>query len=66
LALLAEINGTFELIANFPQIGRVHDELDGEPRIFPVRGYLIVYEVVPDSGVQILRVYHGARDRGRL
>ena len=64
--VLGEINGTMALIANFPRIGRVHEELDGEPRIFPVRNYLIVYEIVEEVGVQILRVYHTARDRDRI
>lgn len=66
LRILAEINGMFELIANFPKIGRVHGELDGSPRVFPVRQYLIVYEPIEDLGVQILRVYHASRDLGRL
>lgn len=66
LRLLAEINGMFELIANFPRIGREHDELDGTPRIFPVRRYLIVYEIIEDVGVQILRVYHASRDRDAI
>ena len=65
LRLLGEINGMFELIA-IPKVGREHDELDGSPRIFPVREYLIIYEIIEGAGVQILRVYHGARDRGRL
>lgn len=63
LRLFGEFNGMFELLAKFPRIGRVHDELDGSPRTFPVRRYLIVYEIVEDVGIQILRVYHGARDR---
>jgi toxin ParE1/3/4 len=66
LRLLGEINGMFELIANFPKIGRVHDELAGSPRVFPVRQYLVVYEIVEDVGVQVLRVYHASRDRDRI
>ena len=66
LRVIGEINGVFELISNFPLIGRAHDELDGEPRIFPVRNYLVVYEVVQDVGVQVLRVYHASRDPGRI
>ena len=64
--VLGEINGTMALIGNFPRIGRVHEYLDGEPRVLPVRNYLIVYEIVEDVGVQILRVYHTSRDRGRI
>ena len=66
LRLLAEINGMFELIANFPKIGRERPELEGVPRVFPVRRYLIVYDVVEDVGVHILRVYHTSRNPGGI
>jgi toxin ParE1/3/4 len=66
LRVIGEINGVIELISNFPLAGRAHEALDGEPRIFPVRNYLVVYEIVADVGVQILRVYHASRDRGRM
>lgn len=64
--LLGEINGTFELIASFPDIGRVREDLKGKPRIFVVRRYVIVYQATDLREVEILRVYHAARDLGRL
>lgn len=64
--VLGEINGVFALLAKFPHIGRVREELNGEPRTFPVRRYLILYEVVEEVGVQILRVYHTARNPSRM
>jgi len=52
-----ELARTFELIAEYPQSGRVYE---GETRHFLHGSHIILYRLVED-GVLIGRVFHGAR-----
>lgn len=51
----------FPLLASMPEIGRAREELSPHLRSFPVGNYVIFYRP-SDSGVEIARVLHGARD----
>ncbi len=51
----------FPLLASMPEIGRAREELSPHLRSFPVGNYVIFYRLV-DSGIEIARVLHGARD----
>lgn len=60
--LLDEIDSAFQLLADFPEMGRNRDEFSQELRSFPVLSYVIYYQSF-ESGIRILRVMHGARDQ---
>jgi len=60
-AFVDRIDAKFKSLAELPAMGRARTELAAGLRSFPVRPYVIYYEVIPD-GVAIVRVLHGARD----
>lgn len=55
----------FEILANFPNMGRRRDELSPILRSFPVDDYLIFYRPIAD-GIEIARVVSGYRDLDAL
>jgi toxin ParE1/3/4 len=55
----------FEILANFPNMGRRRDELSPILRSFPVDDYLIFYRPIAD-GIEITRVVSGYRDLDTL
>jgi plasmid stabilization system protein ParE len=56
---------TFQLLADFPEMGRPRGDLTDEPlRFFLRKPYWIDYQ--PGSPVLIHRVYHAARDLNRM
>lgn len=60
--LTGELTSVFRKLAQTPGIGHFRSDLSTEPlRFWPVRGYLVIYrsEARP---VEIVRVFHGARD----
>jgi toxin ParE1/3/4 len=61
LRFLDVLEGKFQLLAESPGIGRLRPELAPELRAFPVEAYLVFYRQAP-SGIEIVRVLHGARD----
>lgn len=58
---LNKIADKFELLANFPQMGRTRNELIPNLRSFPVEDYLIFYFSMPE-GIEIARIVSGYRD----
>ena len=58
---LKEIAQKFQLLANFPNIGRLWNDLNPPLRSFPVGKYLIFYRYNED-GVEIMRIVSGYRD----
>lgn len=59
--LMRVIERTLLLLSERPEMGRRRPEIDPEVRSFPVRNYVIFYQINVD-GIEILRVLHGARD----
>jgi toxin ParE1/3/4 len=55
----------FEILSNFPNMGRRRDELSPFLRSFPVDDYLIFYRQIED-GIEITRVASGYRDLDAL
>jgi toxin ParE1/3/4 len=55
----------FEILSNFPNMGRRRDELSRFLRSFPVDDYLIFYRQIED-GIEITRVVSGYRDLDTL
>jgi toxin ParE1/3/4 len=55
----------FEILANFPKMGRKRDELSPILRSFPIDDYLIFYQQV-EEGIEIARVLSGYGDLNTL
>lgn len=58
--LLDRIDEACTQLAEFPDLGTGYEEIRAGLRLFPVRNYLILYRRI-GSGVEIVRVIHGAR-----
>ncbi|MBE0510272.1 MAG: type II toxin-antitoxin system RelE/ParE family toxin [Gammaproteobacteria bacterium] len=54
-----ELEHRFRFLAENPLAARVHDELHPPIRIYPFASHLIVYNVLDDGEVYIIRVRHG-------
>jgi toxin ParE1/3/4 len=48
-----------------PQIGSPRADIAEGMRLFPVGNYLLLYREIP-TGVEVVRILHGARDLERL
>lgn len=59
--LMQTFKEKFNLLAQFPNLGRERNELLLELRSFQVGRYLVCYQPIAD-GIEILRVQHSARD----
>ena len=55
------IQARFRILAQFPHLGRLRDDIAPDIHSFAHRRYLILYCLV-DEGVQIVHVVHGRRD----
>lgn len=62
--LVDSIIERFWLLGEYPEAGRKADELQPGVKCFPAGKYLIHYRKAR-GGVDILPVFHGARDRKR-
>jgi toxin ParE1/3/4 len=62
--LVDAIQGRFALLGEFSQVGRKCDEIAPGVLSFPAGKYLIYYRKARGI-VQILHVFHGARDQAR-
>jgi toxin ParE1/3/4 len=59
--MIDAIEAACELIAGFPEIGRLREELAPAVRSFGVASYLVFYRASGDD-VAVARVLHGSRD----
>jgi toxin ParE1/3/4 len=62
--LIDSFDDALNLIVRFPGMGAVRDELMSGLRSYPVGSYLLFYRKVK-SGIQLVRVIHGARNLKR-
>lgn len=62
--LMEAIEEQFALLCEMPQIGRKSDEFGHGVRSFPAGKYLIYYRKTR-AFLEILHVFHGARDQAR-
>jgi toxin ParE1/3/4 len=57
------IESKCKALAQRPFMGRLRIELRDDVRSFPLERYLIFYRVLDEDGVvEIVHIYHGARD----
>jgi toxin ParE1/3/4 len=59
------IEGTCQLLAEHPRIGRARPEIAEEARSLVIERWLALYRLVPD-GVQVVRIVDGARDLTKI
>ena len=52
---------SFRMLAKAPLLGEKRNDLPGQPRVFCVGNYVIVYDPLP-AGVQVARIAHAAQD----
>jgi toxin ParE1/3/4 len=52
---------SFVMLAKAPLLGEKRDDLPGQPRVFCVGNYVVVYEPLP-AGIQVARIAHAAQD----
>ncbi|MDB5432972.1 MAG: hypothetical protein JWP35_4088 [Caulobacter sp.] len=58
---------TLDTLAQAPMMGRRRPDLEGAPRTFAVRPYVIFYEPRADgAGIFVWRILHGARSAETL
>jgi toxin ParE1/3/4 len=50
-----------ELLADFPEMGRLREDLAPSLRSFAVGNYVVFYRA-REGGIEVIRVLHGARD----
>lgn len=63
-AYLRDLRRAFDRLIDFPEIGAVRDDLNGEPRCLSCREHLIFYSYT-DNHISVLRILHKAMDVGR-
>ena len=56
-----EISSNYQLLLQFPSMGRKREEIRKGLRSFPIGDYVIFYRELAD-GIEVLRVLHGAQD----
>lgn len=64
-ALLRAVTEAMRFLADYPQSGRLRDDLRPGLRSHPVKNYIIFYEPLPD-GILVVRVLYGGRDIAQL
>ena len=60
--LIAQIKAQCQTLAEFPEIGRLWNELTPPLRSFPVGNYLIFYRPGTKDGIEVIAVVSGYRD----
>lgn len=63
-AYLADLIGTFDLLAGNPRLARIREEFEPPVRIHPHRAHIIVYQDV-GADILIIRIRHGREDWAR-
>lgn len=58
---LKRLRGRIELLARYPQSGKMRDDIWGKPYSFHEGRHVIFYRVT-EEGIEVLRVLHDARD----
>lgn len=59
--LIDRLEAAEDRLGDFPELGRLRDDIAADLRSWPVGDYLILYRI-DRNGVLIVRVLHGARD----
>lgn len=56
------LEGTFALLAQFPELARERSELTPPLRVHPFGSHLILYLVRPNGSILVVRVRHARED----
>ncbi len=62
---LDDLDEVFDLLADFPLIGRLRPDLGADVRSYPVGNYLVFY-VPATERIEISRVIYGGRDLSKV
>lgn len=62
---IANILNRLPMLAQFPDMGQVRDDLGERLRSFPVKPYIVFY-IKLDNGIEIVRILHNSRDIDHL
>jgi toxin ParE1/3/4 len=63
LATIRKVYATIQSLAEWPYLGRAGREEGSRELLFPPLPYIAVYRVNEQS-IEVVRIYHGAQDRG--
>jgi len=63
--LLRRIDDRCRLLANNPELGERVEQYRPGLRRFTVGNYVVFYHII-EGGIEVFRVFHGARDIDRL
>ncbi len=67
VSVFERVEETLESLAESPLLGRVRDDLEGQPRSFVVLRWVVFYEPrETGDGIYVWRVVDGSRDLYRL
>ena len=58
----AGITDAFALLAAFPRLARLRDEIERPIRVHRFEAHLILYDIVDDGSILIVRIRHGRED----
>ena len=65
--VLERIFRSLIMLAHWPNVGRLHPEIEGTPRSFPVAPWIAFYEPSTElDGIYVLRILDGRRDLDTL
>ncbi|WP_313933742.1 MULTISPECIES: type II toxin-antitoxin system RelE/ParE family toxin [unclassified Calothrix] len=53
------------MLARFPDMGQMRDDLGSKLRSFPVKPYTVFY-IKLDDGIEVVRIFHQSRDIERV
>lgn len=62
---IANILNRLPMLAQFPDMGQLRDDLGERLRSFPVKPYIVFY-IKRDDGIEVVRILHSSRDIDRL
>ncbi len=62
---IANILNRLPMLAQFPDMGQIRDDLGEKLRSFPVKVYVVFYTKI-DDGIEVVRILHQSRDIDRL
>lgn len=64
---LERIDEKLRMLSDHPGVGTAGLSRFPDVRVFPLGNYMIIYRPLPnDTGIELIRVFHGARDWQRL
>ena len=59
--MLSRFESVFDILIEQPELGAARPDIAPELRHFPVEKYLVLYRIIAEEGVEIVRVVHGSR-----